>query len=196
MSALLAVPPALAASPRCSTGPHRLFSSLFCNLPRAAHGRPLSAGFPEDFKLPANGAADGPSSALFGNAVSPPVVAAIVESMLAHAGIGAARAAVARRGWGGKGALECYDCRLLGVALALCEDAAPAERRPELRKVVEAALQRPPNPPGAAGFAAAIVHGGGDGDGGGGRGGGGGGLDSSIVGTVEPEAEGSAVELR
>jgi len=41
-------------------------------------------GFPEYFKLPQNGAPNGPSAALFGNAVSPPIVAAIVEAMLRH----------------------------------------------------------------------------------------------------------------
>jgi DNA-cytosine methyltransferase len=41
-------------------------------------------GFPEDFKLPHSGAPNGPSAALFGNAVSPPIVAAIVEAMLRH----------------------------------------------------------------------------------------------------------------
>eukprot|EP00756_Hemistasia_phaeocysticola_P043657 Hpha_TRINITY_DN17231_c0_g1::TRINITY_DN17231_c0_g1_i1::g.17816::m.17816/K00558/DNMT1, dcm; DNA (cytosine-5)-methyltransferase 1 len=39
-------------------------------------------GFPEGFVLPLKGDPSGPSAALFGNAVSPPVVAAVAEQML------------------------------------------------------------------------------------------------------------------
>ena len=106
-------------------------------------------GFPEYFKLPQNGAPNGPSAALFGNAVSPPIVAAIVEAMLRHheastvdtaavddddarlceaseAEVDTARSGVA------EGDVLC-------AAMELLEQAVPVESRTALRTIIGSA---------------------------------------------------------
>jgi site-specific DNA-cytosine methylase len=104
-------------------------------------------GFPESFKLPQNGAPNGPSAALFGNAVSPPVVAAIVEAMLRHHEASIADTAAVEDDAGlceaseaevDGARREAAEAGVLRATVGLLERAVPAESRAALRATVEA----------------------------------------------------------
>jgi site-specific DNA-cytosine methylase len=85
-------------------------------------------GFPEYFKLPQNGAPNGPSATLFGNVVSPPIVddedARLCEASKAE--VDTARSGVA------EGDVLC-------AAMELLEQAVPVESRTALRTIIGSA---------------------------------------------------------